>query len=306
MSALRRAASRDLAPLPAPHDRALRPLRQRLRADRRGGGDDGQRRVRRGRRPQLPGVVRAARPASRTRLLRIGAAPVRATRRAHDRRRRGARWRGGGGELARHGRDRRRPVAVGGPRPAPPRAARHAARHRGRRGRALRRRAHQRHARTHRRSGGVPARDPPRAGARRRDPDARGSELSRVERGARSLVVSEQSAAAPRELLRAALDSRGARARRFRGRARHQLRLRLPDPVGRADRWRRCSRVPLPGIPATETALPADAWQRIDILAAHNTPRWSDRLAFAAYAALRPPGMGSMLRVVARAPAALR
>lgn len=56
------------------------------------------------------------------------------------------------------------------------------------------------------------------------------------------------------------------------------------------------------GVPASETALPADAWQRIDILAAHNTPRWSDRLAFGAYAALRPPGMGSMLRVVARAP----
>jgi SAM-dependent methyltransferase len=52
-----------------------------------------------------------------------------------------------------------------------------------------------------------------------------------------------------------------------------------------------------------ETALPDDAWERIDILAAHNTPRWSDRLAFAAYAALRPPGMGSMLRVVAHAPA---
>jgi hypothetical protein len=53
---------------------------------------------------------------------------------------------------------------------------------------------------------------------------------------------------------------------------------------------------------APETALPADAWERIDILAPHNTPRWRDRAAFAAYAALRPPGMGSMLRVVARAP----
>ena len=54
--------------------------------------------------------------------------------------------------------------------------------------------------------------------------------------------------------------------------------------------------------PPAGTALPADAWQRIDILAAHNTPRLRDRLAFGAYAALRPPGMGSMLRVVARAP----
>ncbi len=54
---------------------------------------------------------------------------------------------------------------------------------------------------------------------------------------------------------------------------------------------------------AAETALPADAWQRIDILAAHNTPRWSDRLAFRTYAGLRPPGMGSMLRVVGRVPA---
>ena len=56
--------------------------------------------------------------------------------------------------------------------------------------------------------------------------------------------------------------------------------------------------------PAAEAALPADAWERVDILAARNTPRWSDRLAFAAYAALRPPGMGSMLRVpLARRPA---
>jgi SAM-dependent methyltransferase len=53
---------------------------------------------------------------------------------------------------------------------------------------------------------------------------------------------------------------------------------------------------------AEAPALPADAWQRIDILAPHNAPRWSDRLSFAAYAALRPPGMGSMLRVVARKP----
>jgi hypothetical protein len=55
--------------------------------------------------------------------------------------------------------------------------------------------------------------------------------------------------------------------------------------------------------PAAEAALPEDAWERIDILAPHNTPRWSDRLAFGIYAALRPPGMGSMLRVSARKPA---
>lgn len=63
------------------------------------------------------------------------------------------------------------------------------------------------------------------------------------------------------------------------------------------------SRRPRGAVTTAEHApLPADAWQRIDILAPHNTPRWSDRLSFAAYAALRPPGMGSMLRVVARKP----
>ena len=151
VSALRHAGRGDLAPLPSPRDRPLSRLRQRLRAPRRRGVGDRQCRVRRGRGPELSGVVWPSRPPPRARLLRVGAASLRASRRAHDRRRRGTRRRGGSRALTRDGRDRRGPVAVGGSRAAALRAARHATAHRGGRGRVLRRRAHERHARARRR-----------------------------------------------------------------------------------------------------------------------------------------------------------
>jgi SAM-dependent methyltransferase len=73
-------------------------------------------------------------------------------------------------------------------------------------------------------------------------------------------------------------------------------------PIQLAERLAASLRPPRVAPAEVDAAVPEAVWERIDILAAHNTPRWFDRLAFHAYAALRPPGMGSMLRVVARAP----